>query len=347
MSSKDDYVAAMNAELKLEENKMEGTFGQDIINSVGYEMAVQKDTQIDTLLDRAFATTAEGPDLDLVGADAQLPRKEATKSQVLVRVSGLEDQVVSKSVKISYGDLVFTSLETKSIPAAGYVDVYFECDTAGTVGNVAVDTVFNFAGSYYGLTSAIAVSKGVGGADREDDDSYRSRILYKLQIEASSGNAAHYKLWAESVDGVATALIVPLWNGNGTVKVLISTPDKSNPTQTLIDEVAAYIETQKPIGATVTVDAIDYVNINVNAVVTLSDVGSISNVTEEFNAALAQYLSTYGLTTVSYLRIADLLLQCTGVLDVQSYTLNGGIQSITLTSTQMARVGTTTITEGA
>ncbi len=347
MSSKDDYVAAMNAELQLGENKTEGTFGQDIINAVGYEMAVQKDTQIDTLLDRAFVTTATGNDLDLCGADAGLPRKEATKSQVLVRVSGLEDQVVTTSVKISKGDLVFTSLETKSIPAAGYVDVYFQCETAGLIGNVAADTVFDFEGNYYGLNSAVAVSKGVGGSDREDDESYRQRILYKIQNEASSGNVAHYKQWAESVDGVASALVVPLWNGNGTVKVLISTPDKSNPTQLLLDKVAAYIETQRPIGATVTVDAIDYVDINVNAVVSLSDIGSISNVTEKFNAALAQYLSTYGLVTVSYLRIADLLLQCTGVLDVQSYTLNGGVQSITLTATQMARVGTTTITEGA
>jgi len=138
---------------------------------------------------------------------------------------------------------------------------------------------------------------------------------------------------------------VPLWNGNGTVKVLISTPDKSTPTQTLLNTVAAYIETQKPIGATVTVDSIEYVNINVAATVTLSDAGSVSNVTTEFNTLLANYLSTYGLTTVSYIRIADLLLQCTGVLDVQNYTLNGGVQSITLTSTQMARVGTTSISE--
>lgn len=346
MSSKDDYVADMNAQLTLDENKMEGTFGQDIINTVGYEMAVQKDTQIDPMIDRAFVTTATGEDLDLAGADNGLPRKEATYAQVLVRVSGLEDQVVSSSVKISYGEVVFTAMEAKTIPAAGYIDVYFQCNNAGSVGNVANGTVFTFDGNYYGLTSAIAVSKGIGGADREDNESYRERLLYKIQNEASSGNEAHYKSWAESVDGVASAKIVPLWNGNGTVKVLISTPDKSTPTQTLIDNVAAYIETQKPIGATVTVDSIDYVDINVTATVTLSDIGSISNVTNEFNELLTAYLATYGLTTISYLRIADLLLQCTGVLDVQSYTLNGGVQSITLTSTQIARVGTTLISEG-
>jgi len=345
MSSKDDYVAGMNAQLTLDENKMEGTFGQDIINAVGYEMAVQKDTQIDPMIDRAFVSTATGDDLDLAGADNGLPRKEATPSQVLVRVSGLEDQVVSSSVKISYGDIVFTATEAKTIPAIGYIDVYFLCNTAGTVGNVATGTVFTFDGNYYGLTSAVAVSKGIGGADKEDDESYRERILYKIQNEAGSGNEAHYKIWAESVDGVESAKIVPLWNGNGTVKVLISTPDKSTPTQTLLDTVAAYIETQRPIGATVTVDSIEYVNINVTATITLSNTGSISYVTEEFNELLAAYLSTYGLTTISYLRIADLLLQCTGVVDVQSYTLNGGVQSITLTSTQMARVGTTSISE--
>ena len=345
MSSMDDYVAGMNARLTLDENKMEGTFGQDIIQSVGYEMGVQKDTQIDPMIDRAFVSTADDEDLDLAGADNGLPRKEATHAQVLVRVSGLENQVVSSSVKISYSDVVFTAAEAKNIPAAGYVDVYFRCDTAGVIGNVANGTEFTFDGNYYGLTSAVAVAAGIGGSEREDDESYRERILYKMQNEASSGNEAHYKLWAESVDGVASAKIVPLWNGNGTVKVLISTPDKSTPTQTLIDTVAAYIETQKPIGATVTVDSIEYVNINVTATVSLSDAGSISNVTAEFNELLASYLSTYGLTTFSYIRIADLLLQCTGVLDVQSYTLNGGVQSITLTPTQMARVGTTSISE--
>lgn len=345
MSSMDDYIAGMNARLTLDENKMEGTFGQDIIQSVGYEMGVQKDTQIDPMIDRAFVSTANDEDLDLAGADNSLPRKEATQSQVLVRVYGLENQVVSLSVKISYGDIVFTAIEAKTIPATGYVDVYFRCDTAGVIGNVANGTEFSFDGNYYGLTSAVAVSAGVGGSEREDNESYRERILYKIQNEASSGNEAHYKLWAESVDGVASAKIVPLWNGNGTVKVLISTPDKSTPTQTLLNTVAAYIETQKPIGATVTVASIDYVDINVTATVSLSDAGSVSNVTEEFNELLANYLSTYGLTTISYIRIADLLLQCTGVLDVQSYTLNGGVQSITLTSTQMARVGTTSISE--
>lgn len=345
MSSMDNYIAGMNARLTLNENKMEGTFGQDIIQSVGYEMGVQKDTQIDPMIDRAFVSTANGEDLDLAGADNGLPRKEATHSQVLVRVSGNKDQVVTSSVKISYGDIVFTSIETSTIPAAGYVDVYFQCDTAGIIGNVVSGTEFSFDGNYYGLTSAVAVANGIGGSEREDDESYRERILYKIRSEASSGNEAHYKLWAESVDGVATAKIIPLWNGNGTVKVLISTPDKSTPTQTLLNTVAAYIETQKPIGATVTVGSINYVDINVSAVVSLSNTGSISNVTAEFNELLANYLSTYDLTIVSYLKIADLLLQCNGVLDVQSYTLNGSNQSINLTSTQMARVGTTSISE--
>ena len=38
MSLKDDYVADMNARLKLQENKTEGTFGQDIIGAVGKDV---------------------------------------------------------------------------------------------------------------------------------------------------------------------------------------------------------------------------------------------------------------------------------------------------------------------
>ena len=255
MSTKDDYVADMNARLTLDENKMEGTFGQDIINAVGYEMAVQKDTQIDPMIDRAFVSTATGEDLDLAGADNGLPRKAATYSQVLVRVSGLEDQVVSSSVKISYSDAVFTAIEAKTIPAAGYIDVIFKCNTAGTVGNVAEGTVFSFDGNYYGLTSAVAISKGVGGADREDNESYKERILYKIQNEASSGNEAHYKLWAESVDGVASAKIVPLWNGNGTVKLLVTDSNGQPASPDLLARVTEKVESMHPIGADVSVIA--------------------------------------------------------------------------------------------
>lgn len=344
MSTKDNYVADMNEQLKLDENKTEGTFGQDIIGAVGYELAVVKDTQIDTLLDRAFATTAKGKDLDLCGADVGLERKQATYSTIMVRIGGYAGQVVGTEVKITYSNLIYTSTEIKNIPDSGSIDVKFKCDTAGADGNIKSGVIFDFVGSYYGLTSAVAVSNGEGGSDKESDEAYRERILFKIRSEASSGNKAHYKLWAESVDGVGKALILPLWNGNGTVKVLIATPDKTNPSADLLQRVRDYIETNAPIGATVTVASVDYIDINVTANVVLNDSGSTTTVKQEFNEYLKKYLDSAELV-VSYLRMSDLLFGCVGVEDVKSYTLNGGNQSINLTETQIARAGIITINE--
>lgn len=167
MSTKDNYVADMNEQLKLDENKTEGTFGQDIIGAVGYELAVVKDTQIDTLLDRAFATTAKGKDLDLCGADVGLERKQATYSTIMVRIGGYAGQVVGTEVKITYSNLIYTSTEVKNIPDSGSIDVKFKCDTAGADGNIKSGVIFDFVGSYYGLTSAVAVSNGEGEVIRK------------------------------------------------------------------------------------------------------------------------------------------------------------------------------------
>lgn len=346
--SSEDILNSMNSRLTLAENKTEGTFGQDILESVSYELDRTEELKVNTLLDRAFATTARGEDLDRVGADNDVDRKQATQAVVSVKVTGNQDQAVTQGLQITYADLLFTCLDDAIIPAAGYVDVEFRCDTAGSVGNVPDGVEFDFVGAIYGLTSAVAIAAGHDGFDKEDDESYRERILAKIRSEASSGNAAHYKQWAEEVTGVKHALIKPLEYGKGTVGVHISTPDNQTPSQALLDNVAAHIEEERPIGATVTVSSVEYVNINVAANVVLETGASASYIKEQFDAKLEKYLdglqTSVGATPiVSYLKMSDLLFDCQGLADVSSYTLNGGTASIQLTDVQIARLGSTTI----
>ena len=172
----------------------------------------------------------------------------------------------------------------------------------------------------------------------------RELRVFKIRSEASSGNKAHYQLWAESVDGVGKAIILPLWNGNGTVKVLISTPDKTDPTEELLQRVSDYIEDNAPIGATVTVASVDYFDVDIVADCVIDSSGSTTTVKAEFTELLKQYLDTADLT-VSYLRMSDLLFNCQGVEDVTNYTMNGGKVSINLSETQVARAGSITINE--
>ena len=62
----------------------------------------------------------------------------------------------------------------------------------------------------------------IPGREEEDDNSLRARYFTRVRREAVSANKQHYKQWAEEVDGVGRAKIFPLWNGDGTVKVVIT-----------------------------------------------------------------------------------------------------------------------------
>ena len=346
--SQEDILQSMNSRLTLGENKTEGTFGQDILASVAYELDKTEETKINTLLDRAFALTAKGEDLDRVGADNDVIRKPAQAAKVTVTVTGNKDIIVTSGLQISYADLIFKSLETKQIPEGGTVDVEFQCETAGTVGNIPAGAQFDFVSQVYGLTSAVAKSAGHDGFDTEDDESYRERILAKIRSEASSGNAAHYKQWAEEIPGVSKALIKPLAYGNGTVGVRIATPDNQTPSEDLIKQVKAHIDAEKPIGSTVTVESVEYVDTNVVANLNIDSSSSKEAVKSQFDEKLAEYLKSLDTDAdeppvISYLKMSDLLFDCKGVKDVLSFTLNGGIVSIQLTDIQIARVGETTI----
>lgn len=87
-----------------------------------------------------------------------------------------------------------------------------------------------------------------------------------------------------------------LWNGNGTVKVLVTDVNKNAASQELQKKVADYIETVRPIGATVTVTAPAYLNINVTANV---------KVNQEY---LQDYASVLKNTLDAYLVDIDLIV---------------------------------------
>jgi uncharacterized phage protein gp47/JayE len=106
------------------------------------------------------------------------------------------------------------------------------------------------------------------GADIEDIESYRARILFRKRNPPHGGSAADYVLWAGEVSGVSFYLTRPtvyverLWAGPGTVRVFPLMYDLYSdgiPTPTDVQRVQDYIETLRPAGALVTVAKPDVV----------------------------------------------------------------------------------------
>lgn len=338
MGTQEDIIQRINQRLTIDANLLEGGFSQDIIGSVAYELANIYDTEMNNITDKVFVDTATGSDLDKVGADYGVTRRQSSASIVYLEIEGIEGAVVNQKVKATYNNLVFTVQEYKVMGSSGTVFVKAQCDTTGSIGNVAANTITEFVGTPAGLTSVNNPQAAYDGFDVETDDDYRARIKLYLAEDAVNCNEAQYKLWALEVTGVKTAVVKDASTmGAGNVGVYISSTT-GTVSQDLIDAVKAYIEERQFINANLIVSALTSININTVARVRLKTGVTIDSVIQEYSETLAEYLETV-IDTVSYFRASDILFACSGVDDVISFTLNGGEASIVLEDTEIPVVG--------
>lgn len=338
MGTQEDIIQRINERLTIGANLLEGGFSQDIIGSVAYELANIYDTELDNIADRVFVETATGDDLDKVGGDYGITRRQSSASIVYLEIEGTEGAIVNQNVKATYNNLVFTVREYKVIGSSGKVTVKAQCETAGTIGNVPANTITEFLTNYQGLTSVNNPAPAYNGFDVENDDDYRARIKLYLAEDATNCNEAQYRQWALEVTGVKTAVVKGAETvGAGNVGVYISS-QTGTVSQELINAVKEYIESKQFINATLIVDSLIYTEMDVNATIVLKDGYTINDVGEEFTQAFGEYLETVT-NIVSYFRVSDLLYACSGVEDVISYTLNGDTQSVTISDLDYPVVG--------
>lgn len=338
MGTQEDIIQRINERLTIDANLLEGGFSQDIIGSVAYELANIYDTEINNITNKVFVETATGADLDKVGADYGVTRRQSSASIVYLEITGVQGATVNQNVKATYNNLVFTVQEYKVIGSSGSVTVKAQCDTTGSIGNVAANTITEFVGTYSGLTSVNNPLAAYDGFDTETDNDYRARIKLYLAEDAVNCNEAQYKLWALEVTGVKTAVIKDASTmGAGNVGVYISSTT-GTVSQELINAVKAYIEEKQFINANLIVGALTSISINTAATITLKTGATIESVIQEYSETLAEYLETVT-DTVSYFRASDILFACSGVDDVISFTLNGEEASIALEDTEIPVVG--------
>jgi len=94
----------------------------------------------------------------------------------------------------------------------------------GAKGNAPAGTVLTLDVNVPGLhTSGTLASAATGGADIEDEEDFRQRVLLAYQNPPQGGSDADYKSWALAVSGVTRAWVKRRIMGAGTVGVYIMT----------------------------------------------------------------------------------------------------------------------------
>lgn len=269
-------------------------------------------------------------------------RKRATKATTVVKIYGVPGTWINK------GDLVgnFESLENISVGNSGYMEVSVQSLDYGTIGNIPAGAIDYFPVSIPGLFSVINEEPVTNGYDEEDDATYLDRYLERIRTPATSGNKYHYSVWAREVVGVGGARVFPLWDGNNTVKIVIIDSNKQPAGLDLIDEVQEYIdpgirglgEGQAPIGAFCTVVSADRVDIFLNASITRDSNYSLNQIKAEVEDKVIEYLKEIAFVKnlISYAHLGSILLSVEGVLDYRGLEINGGIDNVIVTDSEVA-----------
>lgn len=261
-----------------------------------------------------------------------ITRKPALKATTIVTIRGQQGGKISKGDLVSTEEINFVSLENKAIGETGQMNVEVECTQYGIAGNVPAGTIKYFPTAINGLVSVINPDAVANGYDAESDSELRQRYYERVRTPATSGNKYHYLAWAKEVLGVGDAKVIPLWNGAGTVKVIIVDSNRHPAIEELRQEVFEHIEEERPIGASVTVVSATAKNITIAASVNLADGYKIQEVQEDFNYRIEEYRQDIAFkdSYISYAAVGNVLFSTNGVLDYGNLKLNGDTKNIAL-----------------
>lgn len=332
-------------------DKLPGSYIYEQAQSLAIELE-DKYVEIEDAINQKFAGTADFENVKVIAYEKGVDWKPAQAASGILKVSGVA------GAKINIGDLFASELNqyaaTKAytVPVSGIVDVEVECTIAGTVGNTPIGSIVNFPKTLSGINSVTNEAAFSNGYEAETRDELLKRYYTVIRKPATSGNAYHYEQWALSVDGVGAAKVKPLWNGNGTVKVVIIDRNKLPATQELITSAQTYIDANRPIGASVTVSTAESVVVNIEATVQLKTGYTIEQVKSDVQTKIAAYFkdATFVDSSVYYAKIGNIIFTADGVVNINYDTLklNGAKNDIILTDdntkTQIPSLGTVTMT---
>lgn len=212
------------------------------------------------------------------------------------------------------------------------------CETPGEVGNHNVGTLIPI--DYInGLTSAELTELLIPGEDEESTESLRTRYFSTLDSQAFGGNIADYKEKVTQIQGVGGVKVYPVWNGGGTVKLVIVNSQYQKPSNELIDDVQTIVDPIPnqgdgvgiaPIGHVVTVEGVTEETVNVATNIayqegwTWEDIEPyVQTAIDDYFLELNQIWSQNENLVVRISQIETRLLNLTGVIDISGTSING------------------------
>jgi len=220
-----------------------------------------------------------------------------------------------------------------------------ECEQEGVKPNSYLGTLIPIE-YVEGLTKAEIIEILIPGEDEEDTEHFRQRYFDSLDSQAFGGNRRDYIEKVESIAGVGAVKVYPVWNGGGTVKLVITSSENKKPSSELVEQVQTAIDPVQnqgqglgiaPIGHVVTVEGVKEAPVNITTKITYQDgwswpaiEGYVHNTIDKYFAQLSAEWAAQENIIVRISQIESALLGVTGVIDITGTTLNGVEENLVL-----------------
>lgn len=328
--------------INLDLDKREGSITNTLASANSMSLA-KAYINMGDILSLGFIEDAFNTYLDKRVGEFGVYRKEGSKATGEIKVTGKDGTVLENGTSFLCNDLKFIMLNDVTIGESDDI-CHVEAEEVGYKYNLSSNSNFALTEANSNIESLINEKDFSGGVDVETDEELRNRFRKVVNNPSASGNKAHYEEWALEVNGVGRAIVHPLWNGNGTVKVMVVGNDNNPVDEEIINNCKLHIEENMPIGCQLTVTTPTNLNVSIVASVELKEGYEISEIKEEFETELNEYLKTVT-TELVYSKVYGILVNLLGVGDITSLTINDNTSNITIAEDKIINVSTIELSE--
>lgn len=343
MKTHEEYLDLMLDGLENTKDKTPNSFSYDVLSAAGI-LFVEFARRFEELARKFDVDNLEGFELEKrVFQITGLKRKQATYARGLLKIAGTVGTVIDegKIFQTEQGE-EFRTLERAVIGDKGEIDVKVEALRIGPYGDVDKDTIKISKDYIKGIESVTNPADFTNGYGQESDDDLRERYYSYLQDPPKAGNPAHYRLWAEEVDGVGYAKVYRTWKGPSTVKVVIIDIERKGASSDLVEKVRKHIMEEAPIHwENLTVVSAKEKPIDVAGKIEVRNGYSKSEVIKNIKEKITAYLAevAFKKSYVSFAKVAHAILESEGLVDFDNLRINGTYDNIDLADEEVAVLG--------
>lgn len=208
-----------------------------------------------------FADTAEEDALVRQAALYGVDRKPAAYAYGSVDITGEDGTVIPLDTRLIRADGVVYVVDSEGTIDAGTASVSAATLLAGAEGNADEGVALSFESPVAGADAGALVGAGgiSGGADEEDVEALRGRLVARLRSSPQGGTASDYVTWALEVPGVTRAWVYEHENGLGTLvlRFVMDDPDRPSifPDAGEVTAMQTHLDSERPITSAPTAEA--------------------------------------------------------------------------------------------